>query len=202
MLAERIISGALEPGAKLRQDHLAEEFGTSHVPVREAFRLLEAQGLAVSEARRGVRVASFTSAEIEEVTHMRSVLEGLALRHAAPHLTNHILNQAEEITRAGDRAVNINQQEEANRQFHSLLLAPCNMPRLLSQIDDLHKVGSRLIYLDKRTSWTPRVDLDHHAILHHLRAGNVEEAVRALERHVLRLIEKPMRSRASSPSVS
>ena len=53
-LAERIISGEFEPGMKLRQDHFAEEFGASHVPVREAFRRLEAQGLAVSEPRRGV----------------------------------------------------------------------------------------------------------------------------------------------------
>lgn len=58
-LAERIVSGQLEPGARLRQDHVAEEFGTSHVPVREAFRRLEAQGLAVSEPRRGVRVLPF-----------------------------------------------------------------------------------------------------------------------------------------------
>ena len=55
-LADRIISGTLEPGARLRQDHVAEEFGASHVPVREAFRLLEAQGLAKNEPRRGVRV--------------------------------------------------------------------------------------------------------------------------------------------------
>ena len=42
ILADRIVSGAIEPGARLRQDHIAAEFGTSHVPVREAFRRLEA----------------------------------------------------------------------------------------------------------------------------------------------------------------
>ncbi|WP_134859552.1 GntR family transcriptional regulator, partial [Brucella abortus] len=46
ILADRIIAGEIEPGTKLRQDHIAEEFQTSHVPVREAFRRLEAQGLA------------------------------------------------------------------------------------------------------------------------------------------------------------
>ncbi|CAM5216199.1 DNA-binding transcriptional regulator, GntR family OS=Bosea thiooxidans OX=53254 GN=SAMN05660750_01446 PE=4 SV=1 [Bosea thiooxidans] len=71
-LAERIISGAIEPGARLRQDHVAKEFATSHVPVREAFRRLEAQGLAVSEPRRGVRVASFDLAEVKEVALMRA----------------------------------------------------------------------------------------------------------------------------------
>ncbi|HEY4276512.1 MAG TPA: GntR family transcriptional regulator [Rhizomicrobium sp.] len=193
ILADRIITGALGPGAKLRQDHIAEEFGVSHVPVREAFRRLEAQGLAVSEARRGVRVASFSTAEVEEVTRMRSVLEGLALRHAAPHLTPYILDQADAINRVGDHAADINQQEEANKQFHHLLLAPCDMPRLLAEIDDLHMIGSRFLFVAEPAGWTPRADSDHHAILRHLRIGNVDQAVRTLERHVLRLTEKPIR---------
>jgi len=100
-LADRIVSGVLEPGSRLRQDHVAAEFGTSHVPVREAFRRLEAQGLAVSEPRRGVRVASFDLAEVKEVAEMRAALEVLALRHAAPHLTRAILDAAEAATRAG-----------------------------------------------------------------------------------------------------
>ena len=91
-LAERIIAGTIEPGARLRQDHIAEEFETSHVPVREAFRRLEAQGLAISEPRRGVRVASFDLSEVKEVAAMRAALEVLALRHAAPHLTAAILD--------------------------------------------------------------------------------------------------------------
>ena len=53
---------------------VAEEFGASHVPVREAFRLLESQGLVVSEPRRGVRVAGFTLEEVREVAEMRAAL--------------------------------------------------------------------------------------------------------------------------------
>ncbi|WP_407818396.1 GntR family transcriptional regulator, partial [Staphylococcus aureus] len=52
-LADRIVRGELSPGERLRQDHIAAEFGASHVPVREAFRRLEAQGLAASIPRRG-----------------------------------------------------------------------------------------------------------------------------------------------------
>ena len=103
-LAERIIAGDIEPGSRLRQDHIAEEFGASHVPVREAFRRLEAQGLAVSEPRRGVRVAAFNLAEVKEVAEMRAALEVLALRHAAPNLTAAILDEAEEATKAGDNS--------------------------------------------------------------------------------------------------
>ncbi|MBY5392948.1 GntR family transcriptional regulator [Rhizobium leguminosarum] len=192
ILADRIITGALEPGSRLRQDHIAEEFGTSHVPVREAFRRLEAQGLAVSEARRGVRVASFSLAEVQEVARMRSVLEGLALRHAAPHLTPFILSQAETAMVAGDRASNIREWDEENRRFHRLLLAPCDMPRLLAAIDDLHTVGSRLLFVSGRGGWKPRVDVDHHAILDHLRKGKIEQAIVVLDRHVQRIGQKPI----------
>ena len=83
ILAERIVAGQLAPGTRLRQDHIAGEFGASHVPVREAFRRLEAQGLAVSEPRKGVRVAGFDLSEVKEVAAMRAALEELALRHAA-----------------------------------------------------------------------------------------------------------------------
>ncbi|MBA8841298.1 GntR family transcriptional regulator [Ochrobactrum sp. RH2CCR150] len=192
VLADRIVTGALAPGAKLRQDHIAEEFGASHVPVREAFRRLEAQGLAVSEARRGVRVASFTLAEVEEVARMRSVLEGLALRHAAPHLTPFLLDEADAINRTGIHANDITEREEANRQFHRLLLTPCDMPRLLAEIDDLHLIGSRFLFVAGRSGWAQRVDSDHESILHCLRMGNVGGAVGTLERHILRLAEKPV----------
>ena len=57
VIGERIISGALQPDAPLRQDHIAREFSSSHVPVREAFRQLEAQHLVVAVPRHGVRVA-------------------------------------------------------------------------------------------------------------------------------------------------
>jgi DNA-binding GntR family transcriptional regulator len=192
VLADRIITGTLEPGSKLRQDHIAEEFGTSHVPVREAFRRLEAQGLAVSEARRGVRVASFSLAEVQEVARMRSVLEALALRHAAPHLTPFILHQAEVAMVAGDKSTDIREWDEANRRFHRLLLAPCDMPRLLSAIDDLHIVGSRFLFVTGRGTWAPRFDADHHAILDHLRKGKIDQAVVVLERHVQRIGQKPI----------
>src|ERR1700744_409444 len=78
VLAARIVAGEIAPGLALRQDHIATEFRASHVPVREAFRRLEAQGLIVSEPRRGVRVAPLDAAIVLEVTKMRAALEELA----------------------------------------------------------------------------------------------------------------------------
>ncbi len=197
-LAERIISGAIEPGARLRQDHIAEEFGASHVPVREAFRRLEAQGLAVSEARRGVRVAAFDLNEVKEVAEMRAALEVLALRHAAPHLTAAILDRAEEATHAGDRSRDVRSWEEANRTFHRLILTPCAMPRLLATIDDLHAASARFLFAAWRSEWETRTDHDHRAILSALRQGQTERAASILARHVQWIGQRPVRMKSGA----
>ncbi|MDE3812134.1 GntR family transcriptional regulator [Sinorhizobium meliloti] len=198
ILAERIVTGELEPGTKLRQDHIAEEFGASHVPVREAFRRLEAQGLAVSAPRRGVRVASFGLEEVREVAEMRAALEVLALRHAAPHLTSAILHQAEEATVEADNARDVRSWEDANRRFHRLILTPCGMPRLLAAIDDLHSVSARFLFAAWRSDWEVRPDHDHRAILAFLRQGNTENAAAVLERHVQRIGQKPVKNAPGS----
>lgn len=190
-LAERIIAGAIEAGAKLRQDHIAEEFGASHVPVREAFRRLEAQGLVVSEPRRGVRVAGFSVEEIREVAEMRAALEVLALRNAAPHLTTAILDRAEAAIRAGDKAGDVQAWEEANRAFHRLILTPCGMPRLLKAIDDLHTASARFLFSGWRAEWEAPTDRDHHAILAALRTRQIETAAAILARHVQWIGQKP-----------
>ncbi|MCP1199992.1 GntR family transcriptional regulator [Notoacmeibacter sp. MSK16QG-6] len=183
-LSDRIVTGRIEAGARLRQDHIAEEFGTSHVPVREAFRRLESQGLVRSEPRRGVRVAGFTHDEVREVAEMRAALEALALRNAAPHLTNAILDEAEEATRAGDRARDVQSWEEANRTFHRLILEPCGMPRLLRAIDDLHTASSRFLFSGWRAEWETPTDRDHRSILTALRAGDSDRAASLLAHHV------------------
>src|SRR6202166_363577 len=85
-IGERIISGALQPDAPLRQDHVAREFNSSHVPVREAFRQLEAQHLVVGVPRRGVRVAPLDANSVKEIAEMRAALEAVAVRNAAARL--------------------------------------------------------------------------------------------------------------------
>jgi len=192
VLADRIIAGEIEPGARLRQDHVAEEFDASHVPVREAFRRLEAQGLAVSEPRRGVRVAAFDLAEVTEVAEMRASLEVLALRHAAPHFTAARLEEAEKATKAGDEARDVKSWEAANRRFHRLILEPCAMPRLLATIDDLHAASARFLFANWRSDWEAHTDHDHRAILAALRRGHVEEACRILARHTRWIRRRPV----------
>lgn len=184
VLAERIVLGQIPPRTRLRQDHIAAEFGTSHVPVREAFHALQLQGLAENEPRRGFRVTEFDTSEMREVAEMRATLEPLALRHAAPRITEALLREAEDVTRHGDAAQNAREWEAANRRFHRLILTPCGMPRLLRSIDDLHVASARFLFAAWRSTWEARTDQDHRAIIDALRRRQTDLACTRLARHV------------------
>jgi DNA-binding GntR family transcriptional regulator len=111
------ISGLLAPGERLMQDHIAEEFQASHVPVREAFRKLEAQGLVVSKPRCGVRVSELDPAMVGEVTEMRAAMESLALSHALPRLREADLDAARQALVEGEASDQIAVWEAANSQI-------------------------------------------------------------------------------------
>lgn len=186
LLSQRIVSGALEPGAPVRQDHVAAEFRASHVPVREAFRTLEAGGLLVSEPRRGVRVAALDPATISEVTEMRACLETLALRYASGVLGKQDLAAASDAIERGEASNDIAIWERANRDFHRAITAPCRMPRLIATIDDLHRTSARFLYATwKNLDWQPRSDLEHRAILAALEMGDVASAEQRLRVHII-----------------
>lgn len=184
-IGERIISGALEPDAPLRQDYLAREFNSSHVPVREAFRQLEAQHLVMAVPRRGVRVASLDAKSVKEIAEMRAALEVVALRNAAPKLTSAHLARIELALIEADNAETIQEFEIANRTFHHALVAPCGMPRLLACLDGLQLANSRLVFAMARSAgWRPRSNQDHRLILQALRSRNIDQACELLARHI------------------
>jgi DNA-binding GntR family transcriptional regulator len=184
-LARRIVSGALAPGTPLRQDHVAAAFGASHVPVREAFRRLEACGLAKSEPRRGVRVSPLDAASVIEATEMRAALEALALRHAMGRMALQDLERARAASREAEQSRSIFVFEAANRRFHLALLGPCAMPRLMDAIADLHRISARFLFAVWRDlDWRDRSEKEHRAILDAARAGDGEPACALLARHI------------------
>ena len=184
-LADRIVSGALSPGARLMQDHVAEEFQASHVPVREAFRRLEAQGRVTAKPRCGVRVSSLDAGMVLEVTEMRAALEGLALHHALPRLGRADLDAAHQALVEGEASDDMAVWEAANRRFHLAITAPCAMGRLMASISDLHRSDARYLFATwKQLDWQPRSDTEHLGILHAIERGEGERARALLESHV------------------
>lgn len=186
ILADRIIKGVLKPGERLRQDVIAGEFNISHVPVREAFRRLESQGLVHSEPRKGVRVAHLDEASIVEITRMRAALETLALRVAVPLITDEDIADAAAAIERAKGASSIEEWESCNRAFHRALCRPCGMPRLLRTIEELHVARLRYMYATTtNATWDPQSQEEHREILEAVRRRDVDAACGLIEHHVL-----------------
>lgn len=185
-LTERIVDGSMAPGEPVRQDRVADEFGTSHVPVREAFRLLEAAGLLVALPRKGVRVTLLDAGSVRETAMMRAVLEVLALEQALPRLTKADLRRAGIANAKCEESRDITLWVKENRAFHLALIQPCAMPRLLSAIEDLQQASERYLFAAwKDLDWQPRSNDEHLAMLELLEAGDGAGAARLLRAHIV-----------------
>ncbi len=186
-LMERIVTGDLPAGEKLRQDHIARDYEVSHVPVREAFLRLEAKGLAKSVPHKGMRVTELEPTEIREVIEMRVALEVLALTHALPRHDDQTLAEVDAARVACDAARDMITWDRCNRRFHFALLVPCGMPRLLSSIEDLHITAARHLFAYWRDRWVSRPDSDHAALLEAVSAQDLTLACDILRRHLRRV---------------
>ncbi len=187
-LSRRILAGELAAGARLRQDEIAAAFGASHVPVREALRRLEAEGLAESLPRRGVRVATVSREALYEIVEMRAELEALALRHAAGHFPAEHLAALTRADLACSEALSQEDWQAANRAFHRLLIEHCPMPRLMETIERLQASAGRMTRMldSRRPLPLPREDRDHKAIVAALQARDADLAAAHLARHIRR----------------
>ncbi|MDP3197679.1 GntR family transcriptional regulator [Tabrizicola sp.] len=186
VLAAEIETGELSAGSRLLQNDLASRFSASHVPVREAFRRLEAMGLVQSLPRRGARVAAVDAQLYFEAIEMRAVLESLALVHARAHYAPGHLAKIAEADLVCNSAMTAGDWEKANRNFHQLLIDPCPMPGLLAEIGRLHSVLRRgVAHLGGRQTLSfPREDRDHKIILSSLREAQIDRAAGILASHI------------------
>ena len=185
-LTAKIVSGVLQPGHRLLQDQVARTYRVSHVPVREAFQRLEAQGLVVIEPRRGVRVARLDPSDVLEVAEMRAALETLALRHAIPCMGPEHLARAKAAMKESCGQAGPDGQEAADRRFHEAIVAACAMPRLLAAIGSLHQASVRHRYATlEGLGWQVQSDAEHAAILEAVETGRTGAACKLLQAHVL-----------------
>ena len=184
-LKERIVNGTLKADEKVLQDAIAKEFGTSHIPVREAFRQLQSEGLLIATARKGVRVAPLDLASVVEITMMREALEPLALAEAMKKMTSETLTLAKEAIAESEKTKNMRDWEETNRRFHMALYEPCGMPILLNSIRELHVARTRyMIGATNAVDWDPSSSADHMEILSAVRFGETASACDLLKKHI------------------
>lgn len=143
-LRDDILAGLLEPGSRVRQEAVAEEFGVSRIPVREALRQLESEGLVVIRPHSGARVSVLDFEEYTEIYKIRERLEPLAFSESVEHLTDdqradilHLLEVLEAAT--GDP----NAYLEGDRRFHLACYLGVRTPRLLRMIVEFWNTTQR-----------------------------------------------------------
>ena len=145
VLRTAIIRGVLPGGMPLRQDEISAQLSVSHIPVREAFRQLDAQGLVRIYPNRGAVVTKLTREELENAMDTRIILEMGAIRAAIPLMTDECIEKAAVILQECETETDANKLEDLNLQFHMTLYAPSNNAVLLQLIDQLHANVDRYI---------------------------------------------------------
>src|SRR5262245_45176770 len=143
-LRDALHQGRWSPGAPLRQEDLAAEFGVSRIPVREALNKLQAEGLVVVQPNRGAYVASLTAADVHEVFDLRVLLECDALRHAIPQHTPRTLRQLNALQAELDAEHDPTLWLATDAAFHEVLYAPSGRSKTLQMIAALRASVTRL----------------------------------------------------------
>lgn len=135
ILAERILSGDLAPGARIKQDELAEELDTSRIPVRDALRMLEARGLVTMRANAGARVTSLTRRDLEVSYEIRERIEPLLLADSVPGLTDEDLADLRAVMARNEQVTDIDEAIALGREFHWICYRRHNTPMLAQIIE-------------------------------------------------------------------
>jgi Transcriptional regulators len=185
ILRAAILKGELKGGQQLIQADIAEQFGMSRIPVREALKQLEAEGLIKLNPNKGAIITELSADEVKEIYEIRSFLETGAIEFSIMNLTVDDLNRAEKILKDIDNAPDVNKWLDLNWQFHSCLYFPANRPRLLSIINNLHINVARYmrIYLELM-NFEEKSQEEHYKILSACREQNVQEAINLIEKHL------------------
>lgn len=186
-LRRAITSGELRPGGQIRQDALAARFEVSRVPLREALKALEAEGLVVHHVHRGYFVAELSLADLEEIYRIRELLETEAVRMAVRRKPDGVVAALERIQREVEQAADegdVPAMAAANRCFHFTLIEASGMPRLVRLIATLWDSTDayRSLYYTEDPHRKQAVR-EHRAVISALRLGDEDATVRRLDEH-------------------
>jgi DNA-binding GntR family transcriptional regulator len=175
-LRQDIIAGRLGPGDRLVERELAERFGVSRVPVREAIRALVAEGFVLFESARRTVVRRLTPADVKELFELREALEvyaaGLAAARATPETLaelRELLDEAATATKAGEAEA----ITDINTRFHNRILAMAGNSLLTSVMEP---VDGRLRWLTRRNEEWPQLLTEHRELYDAIASGDPDRA--------------------------
>lgn len=202
-LREAIVSGRLRPGERIVEDRVCAELGVSRSPLREALRRLEGEGLVSILPRRGAVVTEVSDRDGMNLFAVREVLEGLAARQAARHITSDELSELESLllemadrVRAKDTAHLV----ALNTQFHELVSKASRNRWVLDFLSGVRAQTRRLYRSSlEGPGRAPQSLAEHRLILDALRRADPEEAERMARKHVQMARDAAILAGAASP---
>lgn len=185
-IREDIVQRLFRPGQRLTEDSLAERYGVSRVPVREALRTLEAEGFVHSQPYVGTFVAELTATEAEDLLEIRGLLEPLCAGRAAQRRTPEQLGRLKELVELGREAVEAGRLEELarlNSRFHEVI-AEASGSATLSQL--IRQLSQKIAWVYSaepphrtRDSWR-----EHEEICASLEQGDPQRAIAVVTGHI------------------
>jgi DNA-binding GntR family transcriptional regulator len=193
-LLRRIMDGHYPPGQRLMENALAEELGVSPIPVREALRELSVMRVVDSEAYKGVRVRTFSNAEIRDAYEVRAVLEDAAAQRAARFFKrnakslHHFIEELRKTAREGDVKGYLNY----DLPFHRAIVAAAGNGHLLRAWESLGFEIRAYLFLTRDNSDLQKIAEEHPPIVQALEAGDGRKAGALLRRHCLAFAKEVM----------
>ena len=184
-LRAAIVEGLFFAGQELTQEELAAQFGVSRVPLREAMRRLEAEGLISFLANRGAFVTELSCDDVKEIYQLRKLIEGDLIYRSVRALAPIDLRKAESIHDALGREKEPKVQNALNRAFHSALYAPARRPKQQAIVNNLRNLVERYHDVNRLLMASTRdFQVDHKRILTACRQKNARKARALLVKHL------------------
>jgi len=200
-LIDRLQAGAIQPGDYLREQLIAEEFGISRTPVREALRKLETEGLLVSENRLGMRVRVLDYTEVIEIYEVREVHERAVARIAAVKATDIELAELKNIQAKFEKAKNNASKLAAfNQQFHFALLQMAKNRFLTKAVESMQRtmlvLGPSTLADGKRANVAIK---EHRALIQALEKRDADKAESIMSTHLQNAQQSRIRQYQQNP---
>jgi DNA-binding GntR family transcriptional regulator len=189
-IRDAILDGTLRPGDRIGQEALAERFGTSRIPIRDALRQLETEGLVTLVPNSGAWVARLDYDEYTELYRLREVVEPFAIAQSAPNMTDAILEQltllAAKLERSAD---DLNHWLELDRRFHLESYSAAPLPRVLAMCEGFWNQTQQYRRAHHSTLEGSRLELahmEHQLILDALARRDAQDAEARQRSHIRR----------------
>lgn len=182
-ILQDIIHGDVQPGSVIQISALAERYGVSRTPVREALALLEQEGLVSAIAYKGYLVRSIEPSDVRDVYLVRKIIEGAAAGLAAARIEGDLVAELRKLRPPQVKTMTLQYDEYANR-FHRTIVQAAHSPRLLGLFDQVYNDVRRIQYAGIGNPRPDLIHMEHEEILHALDAQDGDRARELMENHI------------------